>query len=234
MILKSIIQDNKVFLVLQILFFLLGSYPLLVYNKVNFFLQLNSYHHSSFDCFFYYVTFLGGNITYIFLMALLVIMKQDNRMLLIGISSFGIMSAIIQGLKKIEFFEQLRPILLIPTETPLHLVEGIVHKSYWSFPSGHAGAIFAIVWLIHLLAPVKPWWFSIFLFLLACVVAYSRLYLCQHFYRDVYIGALIGACITIAVYTLLKHWQGPAWLDQTPLDVFPFKWKQKLDRFFPF
>lgn len=234
MMLKSIIQDNKIFFILQLLLFLLGSYPLLVYNKVTLLLQLNSYNHSFFDYFFYYITFLGSNITYVFFMALLVVMKQDNRTLLIGISSFGMMSAIIQGVKRIEFFEQLRPITSIPAETSLHLVGGIIHKSYWSFPSGHTGAFFTIVWLIHLLAPVKPWWFSIFLCLLACIVAYSRLYLCQHFYRDIYVGALIGTCITISAYTFLKHWQGPAWLDQTPLDVFPFKWKQKLERFFSF
>ena len=231
---KSIVQGNKTFFTLQLLLFLLGSYPLLAYNKVNLFLQLNSYHYPLLDNFFYYITFLGSTIFYVLLIMMLVAMKQDNRTLLIGISSFVLMSAIIQYLKSIELFDQFRPIVLMSKEASLHLVKGITHKTYWSFPSGHAGSIFTAVWILHLVVPTKPWWRSLLLCLVACAVAYSRVYLCQHFYRDIYAGALIGTCTTVLVYAFLKHWQGAAWLDQTPLELLPIKWKQKIEQILPF
>ena len=234
MMLKSILQDNKPFFIPQLLLFILGSYPLLGYNKVNLFLQVNSYHHPILDQFFYYISFLGGTIAYALLIAILVAVKQDNRTLLIAIGSFVLMSIIIQGLKRVALFDQLRPMALIPTEGSLHLVKGITHKTYWSFPSGHAGTIFTAACLIYLLAPTKSWWLSIFLCFLACAVAYSRVYLCQHFYRDVYIGALIGTCSAIVVYAFLQHWQGPSWLDQTPSALLPIKWKQKIEQLLPF
>ena len=227
MVLKSLIRDNKTFFILQALLLLLGSYPLVVHNKVTLLLKLNSYCHPLLDHFFYYITFLGSSITYILLMALLIVMKKNNRTLFTGISSFVSMSAIIQGMKRIGTFDQLRPITLIPTDAPLHLVEGITHHTHLSFPSGHAGTIFTAVCLIHLLTPKKPFWSSTLLLLVACAVAYSRIYLCQHFYRDVYVGALIGIGSTTTVYTVLKHWQGPAWFDQTPLDLLPIKLKRK-------
>ena len=225
--LKSLIRQNKTFLLLHAVLLLVGSYPLVMFDKVTLFLKLNSLHHPFFDQFFYYITFLGSSAAYGLLMATLVAMKRHNRSLLLGASSFVAMSGIVQGLKRIVCLNQLRPIALIPTAAPLHLVEGMVPPTHLSFPSGHAATIFTAVCLVHLLAPKKPCWFSVLLFLLACAVAYSRIYLCQHFYRDVYIGALIGMWSTTAVYAVLKHWQGPAWLDQTLRYLLPIKLKRK-------
>lgn len=227
MTLKSVLKDNKPLFIFYLVFFLLGGYPLLAYSKIVLLLQVNHYHHPLLDQFFYYITFLGTPAAYALLIATLFAMKQDNRTLLIGIGSFILMSIIIQGLKRVELFDQSRPMGLIPTESLSHLVKGVPYKTYWSFPSGHAGTIFTMICLSHLLVPKKSWWLSLSLGLLACAVAYSRLYLCQHFYRDIYVGALIGTCSTIAIYALLKHWQGPAWLDQAPFDLWPWKAKSQ-------
>lgn len=220
---RSIVRENKIFFIFHTLLFIAGIYPLVMFEKVALFLRLNSFYHPLLDQFFYYVTFLGSCKLCFVCMATLVMTKQDTRTLLAGAGSFVTMSVIIQGMKRLGCFDQRRPITWIPTDAPLHLVKGITHYTHLSFPSGHAGTIFAAVCLIHLLAPKKPCWFSVLLLLLACAVAYSRIYLCQHFYRDVYIGALIGTCTTFAVYTLLRYWQGPAWLDQTLFDLWPMK-----------
>ena len=198
---------------------LLGSYPLLVYDKVDLALQLNNYHHPWLDIFFYYATLLGSTKGFCLFMLLLVALRQDNRTLLIGVGSFGTMSAIVQSMKRMPFFDHLRPISHVAAGTPLHLVDGVVPYTHLSFPSGHAGAIFTAACLVHLLAPKKPFWLSLFLCLIAVAVAYSRIYLFHHFYRDVYVGALIGAWSALGVYAILKDWQGPAWLTQTPLGL---------------
>ncbi|MEL6412550.1 MAG: phosphatase PAP2 family protein [Bacteroidota bacterium] len=210
------IKDNKAFFALHTLLLLLGSYPLFVYNKVELALQLNSYHHPWADAFFALVTHLGSSKAYILFLLTLVVLRQSNRILLLGGSSFVAMSLLVQSLKRIPIIEQLRPIKLIPADVAVHLVKGVVPQTIMSFPSGHAGTIFTAVCVIHFLIPKKPLWCTLVLLLVASIVAYSRVYLLHHFYRDVYVGALIGVWSTTAVYTLLKHWQGPAWLRQTP------------------
>jgi membrane-associated phospholipid phosphatase len=223
----STLRENKLFFILYILLLLIGIYPLLAFNKVALFLKINSLHHPFLDQFFYYTTFLGSKYTYVLFMAVLLFKKLATRRLLIGASSFIGMSAIVQGLKRIMFSQQLRPITLIPADAPLHLVEGILPDTHLSFPSGHAATIFTAVCFIHLLAKKKHPLFSIFLILLALAVTYSRVYLCQHFYRDVYIGALIGGCTAPVVYTVLMGWKGPAWLDQSLLNLLLAKVRHK-------
>ena len=211
---NSFLRDNRAFFILHTLLLLLGSGPLLVFDKVALLLQLNSFHNPFFDQFFYYITFLGSSAMYVLLIVILALMHFNNRVLLAGISSFVVMSTIVQGMKRIVFSDQLRPTALIPSNVPLHLVEGIVPDTHLSLPSGHAATIFTAVCLIHFLMPKKPIWVSVLMCLGAATVAYSRVYLCQHFYRDIYVGAWVGISITTLVYLVLMHWQGPAWLDQ--------------------
>eukprot|EP01132_Coremiostelium_polycephalum_P001027 gene1027-1302_t len=47
---------------------------------------------------------------------------------------------------------------------------------------------------------------------IALFVAYSRMYLFQHFYKDVYVGALIGGWTTCLVYAVWIHSKLPQWL----------------------
>ena len=207
----------KALLILHTSLLLLGSYPLLAYDKVDLALWLNGYHHPWLDVFFYYATQLGSTMAFGLFMLLLVALRQDVRTLLMSASSFGLMSAIVQSMKRMPFFDQMRPILHVPAGAPLHLVEGVVPHTHLSFPSGHAGAIFTIASLAYLLTPQKSVWLCMCLFLVALVAAYSRIYLFQHFYRDVYVGALIGVWSMMGTYATLKGWQGPAWLNQTLL-----------------
>ena len=211
------LKDNQLFFTFHTLLFLLSSYPLFAYAKVDLALWLNSYHHPWLDVFFCYATQLGSTLAFVLFMLLLVGLQQNVRTLLISAGSFSLMSAIVQSMKRMSFFDQLRPISHVAIGTSLHLVEGIEPHTHLSFPSGHAGTIFTAVCLVHLLAPKKPFWLSLLLVPLAVAVAYSRIYLFHHFYRDIYVGALIGVSATTLVYSALISWRGPAWLDQTPL-----------------
>ena len=225
--LKLLIRENRAFFILHTLLLVLGGYPLVVFDKVALFLQLNRFHLPCLDLFFYYITFLGSSTMYILFVATLAAMQLDNRILLTSVCSFMAMSVTVQGMKRIFFVDQLRPTALIPKDVPLHIVEGTVPEIHLSFPSGHAATIFTTVCLIHLLMPKKPVFLSIFLIFTAIVVAYSRLYLCQHFYRDIYVGAWVGTWTTVLVYRLLMNRQGPAWLDQKLLAPWSSKRKYK-------
>ncbi len=210
-----IVKENKAFFIIHALLFFVGLFPLVRFEKVDLSLAINSFHRPWLDQFFRYVTYLGSIQFFIVFMVALAMMKQNARVLLGGVISFISVSVVIQAIRKFTFFDQWRPVTSISADVQMHLVEGIIHKTYWSFPSGHAGTIFAAACLVHLLVPQKPLWLSISLLCVSCVVAFSRVYLCQHFYRDVYVGALIGTVSTTIVYAILGRLQNPSWLDRS-------------------
>jgi membrane-associated phospholipid phosphatase len=61
--------------------------------------------------------------------------------------------------------------------------------------------------------------YAIPLFLLAVLIAISRLYLVQHFWPDVYVGGIIGIGLAMLWYTLLGH-STKEWLDRPVLPIF--------------
>jgi len=83
-----------------------------------------------------------------------------------------------------------RPFITIPATIVLDREAGS------SFPSGHAVRIFAFAFIA---AKLKPR-FTIPLYLLAFLVAFSRIYVGQHYPLDAFTGALIGllvGCLTL-------------------------------------
>lgn len=71
----------------------------------------------------------------------------------------------------------------------------------FSFPSGHTQASFvsaAAIWVNH-----RKWGMAAFI--LAALIAFSRLYLYVHFPTDVLAGALIGICVGIGISRMILH-----------------------------
>ena len=211
--LKSTLKEHKTFFLLHTLFFLIASLPVVLCNNLPLFLQLNSLHHPYLDLFFDHVTFFGSIVAYLLFIGIIVV-RCNGRTVLTAVSSFVAMSAVVHGLKRLFFSDQLRPIALVPADFPLHLIEGVVPSTHLSFPSGHAATIFTIVCLIRFLVRRKHLGLDIMLLLLATAVAYSMVYLSYHFYRDIYVGALIGTWTTTLVWLLVMRWKGPDWLDK--------------------
>jgi undecaprenyl-diphosphatase len=68
-----------------------------------------------------------------------------------------------------------------------------------SFPSGHASTSFACAYVLSRLAPrLTP-----FVYVLAVLIALSRIYVGVHFPLDVLAGALLGTVVAIALLRLL-------------------------------
>jgi membrane-associated phospholipid phosphatase len=53
-------------------------------------------------------------------------------------------------------------------------------------------------------------WKHILLLLAAMTVAFSRMYLGQHFYRDVYVGMVLGIEISAFVLYFFQRWGNPS------------------------
>jgi membrane-associated phospholipid phosphatase len=115
--------------------------------------------------------------------------------------------------KRVIWPDSPRPKVLFEGLDSFHYVDGVHLHSAHSFPSGHTSGAFALFIVLALFAR-KPWLKLLFL-LAGMLVAYSRMYLSQHFLVDVTAGSFIG--VTSA---LLAYWwmNAPAYKGKRGLD----------------
>ncbi|WP_419241274.1 phosphatase PAP2 family protein [Cardinium endosymbiont of Nabis limbatus] len=212
---RMIWYENKLFFYLLTALLLIGIFPFFLLDKVAFLVLLKQWHHPVADCVAPYLTWLGDGVTYLSLLLIAAVFRVSCRKLIIMGGSFVSMSIVVQLLKRVFFTCMLRPIALLPVDASLHLVDGVPLLRDLSFPSGHSATIFVLISVIQLLSRSKQKICSVILLGLALLVAYSRIYLCQHFYTDVYIGALIGTISTIVVYTVSIYCNAADWLDRS-------------------
>ena len=101
-----------------------------------------------------------------------------------------------------EVFQRLRP-----CHTPG--LQDIVHKVHnkcggqYGFVSSHAANTFAIAVFLHRLFKNKG--FSIFIFIWASIVSYSRIYMGVHFPFDILGGAILGGLIGYFIFALYTY-----------------------------
>lgn len=179
-----------------VLLFGLGVYQIL-YRQGIILLEINRYYSFQADVFFKYFTHLGDGAFCISIGILLLFWSRAKGILIL--LSYAVSGILAQLIKNFGFPKEPRPAeYFSKMMNSLHTVSG-VELSHWnSFPSGHTTSAFAFfaliaVWVKH---PVLK-----FLCLLCAVtVAFSRMYLLQHFLVDVYVGSLLG---TLTAWILL-------------------------------
>lgn len=86
-----------------------------------------------------------------------------------------------------------------------------------SFPSGHTTAAFALYGVIALMLDPRARRWGLPLALLAVMVGFSRIFLVQHFLRDVLGGAVLGLMLAWLGWQLaqIPYFQRQAWLDKS-------------------
>jgi membrane-associated phospholipid phosphatase len=172
---------------------------LLIYGKTGSLLIINGHHNSFFDVLFRYGTYLGDGIIYI---PLLIYCIFFNRSFIIpAVSSIIIGLFLAQFFKRVIFPDELRPITLEAQGIVLHKIKGLNISRVYSFPSGHTATAFATAIVLAMVMRKRS--YAAALPLIAFFVAYSRVYLAQHFVTDVLGGMVIGI-ITAVLSIWLK------------------------------
>jgi len=97
-----------------------------------------------------------------------------------------------------------RPLNYFNNAEWINKVTGQPENFNLSFPSGHSEGIFALCCFLALFLPKKWAIFGFPLFLVGLSVAYSRMYLSQHFYEDIFAGSLIGGYGVLFCYLMMK------------------------------
>ena len=169
-------------LLIAAVFFLVNN------GKANSFILLNGYHRNWLDYFFIAYTNLGDGIFAILLALFYFFVLKKRKLgvvLLLAYASTGIFAQIIKPL-----LHSPRPLVYFRPEHFPFFIDSIIHAGNNSFPSGHTVTAFAIATVLAFYTTNKMQY--VLLLLAATLVAFSRVYLSQHFLLDVLAGSFIG------------------------------------------
>lgn len=213
MLLKTLKENRIIFIpYLILLLFLLPV--LLTIQKGDLHLMINRHHNAFFDVLFALLTYLGDGLFIIVPVLILLFVSLRHAVFLL--TSYLSTGLITQILKRVFFEDTLRPSKLLK-DSGLYLIDGVDMLSGRSFPSGHSTSAFAL--FIGLALMTHNRYLKLLCFLIACLVAFSRVYLSQHFLVDITAGSLIGTLGTIAIY-LVFYRKESKWHSWTPQKAF--------------
>jgi len=200
---RVLFQRTGGFLILWLLFLLLGTVLVSLYGKTGFHILVNQYQPQSIDVFFVWITRLGEGwglaAGFIFLLF------YHRKSLLFYLSSWAFSVLTVQILKKGFFSEIPRPASVFSEDGPIRFVEGVSYRHWESFPSGHTADAFSVCFALALIMGNKyhsGWWF-----VPACIIAFSRVYLSQHFFQDILAGAFISVFCTSLCFLIWQKWK---------------------------
>jgi membrane-associated phospholipid phosphatase len=212
---NKIFQEKyRLFLFLHISLLIILFPVFINFSKAEIHLTINQFHDAFTDIFFKYITFLGDGLTPVLIGLYFAVFSFRKAMLIIVSGSFAGLMA--QFFKRLIFYDIDRPVKYLANFN-LHLVDGVQMYTSHSFPSGHSATIFAfcLVLSTFTISTLN----KIVLFCAAVLVAFSRVYLSQHFLIDTYAGSIIGTtCAIIVIYFINK--QKADWLDNSFLQIY--------------
>jgi membrane-associated phospholipid phosphatase len=167
------------------------------FTKEQLFFAINGNNNSFLDYLFYLLTELGN--TWTFIIVILISLFLPRRFTYMLLAGLAISSLLAQGLKHFVFDDAMRPLKYFQDSARVHHLVNSAFLYNHSFPSGHSVSVFTLVTLLVAVIPRRR--YDLLLLFMACLTAYSRVYLGQHFFEDVVFGSVIGVFSgTIAIF----------------------------------
>ena len=199
MSIPQILKENRFYTRLLLLFCAVGLLIMAKYPKGEIVLAINGSYNPFLDVFFKYATYLGDGFVIIPFALLIYLFKNRFHGALL-IITYVINGLIIQLLKHTIYKDMTRPYVELVKNlgNTYHEVEGVAMHSFNSFPSGHSNATFTFFMVLTFISKEKKW--GMLYFLIALLVATSRMYLFQHYFMDIYAGMMYAFFITLGIY----------------------------------
>ena len=173
--------------------FLVGGFVILMtvhYGDVVLF--INKYSRMEWDRPVDWITRLGlGSTAVIIALGFALYKLRYSLMMLFNLALVGVTTGIF---KNLLFPNSARPLKYFDPEVFHRMVRLTDYNLMHSFPSGHSITIFAIMSLLAYFTGKK--YAGVLFVFVALIVALTRLYLCQHFFVDVYVGSVLGLLCT--------------------------------------
>ena len=210
---KRFFKENAIFIGLSLILVAVLGLALLYIPQGELHLLLCDRHTPARDIFYRYYTHVAEWFPYVVCVGLLLFSSIGNGVfassaMILSALSTQVLKHIINAPRPVTWFEMFMP------ETQLPLVEGVKMNHWFSFPSGHTTSFFAVAFVACILFTSSPriprlarYLVQIVLFALATLGGYSRIYLSQHFAKDVFAGILVGTLITIVCYAIFYRFE---------------------------
>lgn len=196
----ALIKKNSAFFIPYFIFLLAGGVILLLWSKTDINYYINQHNSPVADLFFSSWTCLGLGIMIIPVALILAFIRF--RYMVISVLGFLITVIINDSLKYI--FHAPRPLVVFgQLHQSLHFVTGVEILSWNSFPSGHSATGFCMLCLLALYTKNNVT--KMLYFVIALLIAYSRMYLSEHFLKDVYAGSFIGVSCALFTYSWIMN-----------------------------
>ena len=196
---RQLFRNNIQYVSCCILFFTFGGVLLFFIEKPDVIFFFSERRTPFLDLFFTYFTKMGEEIMYFVFLISFLFIKVRYAIL---VPLIGITVSMISYLTK-SFFAHDRPLIYLENmglADQVNFVEGIqLLIGQTSFPSGHTMSAFALYGLVAFMFSRKKIWCIVF-FVFALLIGLSRNYLVQHFFQDIYLGAMIGFALSILFY----------------------------------
>ncbi len=188
---------------------------LIIFSKAQIHIWVNQHWSNFGDLVFPKITFFGNGLFVIIVIVLLLFYKFGYSILVAV--TYAISGLAVQLIKNFLFPHMQRPIAYLHNIYQLHLVHGVQMYSSKSFPSGHSATAFAFFLCLAFLTKNK--YLQFLYFLCACLIAYSRIYLSEHFLLDITTGSFIGTITTMIYFSYYQKYKAN-WLNKSLLNIF--------------
>ncbi|QNL51272.1 phosphatase PAP2 family protein [Olivibacter sp. SDN3] len=182
----TFIKNFDLFIFLLLLSLLIGFIFSSIYSQADLFLVINHLHQPLADKVFMVITHMGD---WPFTVGLAIIyLFIQFRYALVLVSTMLYTGFFTQLIKLIV--KHPRPSVYFESLEPIYTIKNYVLENSLSFPSGHTTCVFSLAISLSYIffSRRHQFWF----FLIALTVAFSRVYLSQHFFKDLMAGATIG------------------------------------------
>ncbi len=201
---KQLLYENRYFLLPYIFFLAIFLVFALSYTKVEMHIWANQINSPFMDQFFKYATHLGDGAAIAVLAVIFLFIKY--RYALAFLIASLLTSGVVHLFKQLLLEDMYRPSKYFELyETyKLYVIEGVTLRNLQSFPSGHTSTAFNVFLMLALLT--KNNYLKLTYFFIAILVAYSRVYLSQHFFVDIAAGSLIATVFILMVYYWSQQW----------------------------
>lgn len=195
----TLFRKNTYFFLSLVVWILAGGIVQSIFTPEELFIGINRMHNQFTDVLMTGITYLGDGITFAVVLVCMLIARKFKPFF-IGITSVLLVTLVVQTIKHMA--DAPRPMLYFQNAAFVHTVKWVSVHYHHSWPSGHSACAFALFSYLSLIDNNKKRGF--FFLGVALLAAYSRIYLAQHFFADIYIGSIIGAVGSFVVYGLFE------------------------------
>ncbi len=193
-------KSNKIFLLIYLVCLVICFYPVFYKDKIYLINQYNLPKNNILLPLFRFLTSLAEGVFITFIIIYFSFKKIKYALaLLFSVIVSGIFA---QFFKKVIFSDHFRPYYYLKNNNNLSWMDIHEKIEYFSFPSGHTTSAFALFFVLIFIS--SKTWLKSFLFILMILVGISRVYLFQHFHRDIYAGSILGTLFAILSLPILK------------------------------